>query len=245
MPLRALVQQSLHQPEGEGFSCSKFGESGDGSTRAKNKSASLTGPVIYQDECLASSMTTFRDRRAPNFGQPQTSFPTDSVLLPTSVAVSTPTPSIITNVNNNPPSASPSLILAFLAVGLFTSAMMVAFGCRRANMGRRHRPVARQPFESSCQESGERPKLWDLWAVSGTSGSGRGWKDIMVRSFFSSQPPLFLVLTPPPPPFFFFCDSHCLRARLSGTVLWGLQVRVRVVLACSGQRAGHRYSSVI
>ncbi|KAJ7640714.1 hypothetical protein DFH06DRAFT_620405 [Mycena polygramma] len=56
-------------------------------------------------------------------------------------------------------SASPPLILAFLAVGMFAISMVVFFGWRRMTAGRR---VWTTP--SVVVSVGEIPKLWDVWS---------------------------------------------------------------------------------
>jgi hypothetical protein len=80
------------------------------------------------------------------------------------------------------PTASPPLVLAFLAVGLFTAALITVFGCRRVTLGQRwaanHRAIQVVGIESKVED---RPRLWDLGAVPVTIGPDRGWKDIMVR----------------------------------------------------------------
>ncbi|KAF8893219.1 hypothetical protein CPB84DRAFT_1783459 [Gymnopilus junonius] len=61
---------------------------------------------------------------------------------------------------------SPPLILAFLAVGLFSAAMIIVFGWRRIQFARALIPGG-LPFvedeNSSTRMPLVRPKLWDLW----------------------------------------------------------------------------------
>ncbi|KAJ7255854.1 hypothetical protein B0H12DRAFT_525306 [Mycena haematopus] len=56
-------------------------------------------------------------------------------------------------------SASPPLIIAFLAVGLFAISMVVFFGWRRMNAGRTTWAVT-----ADNALIGETPKLWDVWS---------------------------------------------------------------------------------
>ncbi|KAJ7717028.1 hypothetical protein B0H16DRAFT_1740869 [Mycena metata] len=69
-------------------------------------------------------------------------------------------------------SASPPLILAFLAVGVFGIAMVVFCVWRRMAIGRRHweAPESRSP--------GEPPKLWDVWSPPQDSGITAEWHNI-------------------------------------------------------------------
>ncbi len=95
------------------------------------------------------------------------------------------------------PAGSPPLILAFLAIGLFTGAMVVVFGWRRV-FGRSltfgnlpTNAVARKPtFMPSAK-----PKLWDMWdagvvtwrQVSGGAGYHNGeWTKMMVSAKYTS-----------------------------------------------------------
>ncbi|KAJ7148704.1 hypothetical protein C8R43DRAFT_1008482 [Mycena crocata] len=58
-------------------------------------------------------------------------------------------------------SASPPLILAFLAVGMFGIAMIVFFGWRRISNGRNSWT---DPSEVVPVIFGETPKLWEVWS---------------------------------------------------------------------------------
>ncbi|KAJ6525082.1 hypothetical protein DFH09DRAFT_1329186 [Mycena vulgaris] len=59
--------------------------------------------------------------------------------------------------------ASPPLILAFLAVGMFVISMLVFFGWRRLTAGRRR---WMDPTTTPPARFGEIPKLWDVWSPS-------------------------------------------------------------------------------
>ncbi|KDQ53278.1 hypothetical protein JAAARDRAFT_209983 [Jaapia argillacea MUCL 33604] len=73
--------------------------------------------------------------------------------------------------------ASPPLILAFLAIGLFAIATMGVVGWRRLNLGRGLiltpfgveivRPHAAMEMRQAGVELGEKPGLWDLWTLGG------------------------------------------------------------------------------
>ncbi|KAH0581312.1 hypothetical protein J132_07390 [Termitomyces sp. J132] len=68
-----------------------------------------------------------------------------------------------------PPSASPPLILAFLAIGIFALSMIGVFGWRRLQYTRVHREIPRRGGQADQIPSqtgpGPRPKLWDLWTT--------------------------------------------------------------------------------
>ncbi|KAG6898892.1 hypothetical protein C0993_003123 [Termitomyces sp. T159_Od127] len=81
---------------------------------------------------------------------------------------------------NNPvkggfaPSASPPLILAFLAIGLFALSMIGVFGWRRVQSARlrglrgemhRHEWTAEERSSARTPMLGPRPKLYDLWTI--------------------------------------------------------------------------------
>ncbi|KAF5368916.1 hypothetical protein D9758_002930 [Tetrapyrgos nigripes] len=81
-----------------------------------------------------------------------------------------------TNDNANPssffsPGSSPPLILAFLAIGLFSAAMVAVFGWRRVHFGRATSPFHLDPLGRQIDQTGrrqpfslgDRPKLWDFW----------------------------------------------------------------------------------
>ncbi|KAJ6588615.1 hypothetical protein B0H19DRAFT_1057763 [Mycena capillaripes] len=79
---------------------------------------------------------------------------------PSSTAASAPS-NTPTDDNSDPGfslSASPPLILAFLAVGMFAISMVVFFGWRRMTAGRR---VWVAPEVGSVAAT---PKLWDVWS---------------------------------------------------------------------------------
>ncbi|KAF9567176.1 hypothetical protein CPC08DRAFT_703426 [Agrocybe pediades] len=98
----------------------------------------------------------------------------------------------------NPNAAgSPPLILAFLAIGLFSAAMIVVFGWRRVQLSRGWAlggfPVDGGGTTTTRNEFilAQKPKLWDVWNAedidwSETSGSGgtsrHGWRNIMPLS---------------------------------------------------------------
>jgi len=73
-----------------------------------------------------------------------------------------------TAMSTNPPpafslGASPPLILAFLAIGLFSLSMVVLVAWKRVRMSRGWRPP--EPGVISPKSPlGERPKLWDFWS---------------------------------------------------------------------------------
>lgn len=111
-----------------------------------------------------------------------TSVPSESVTGPSS----TPTQSRTSNPTLFSPGASPPLILAFLAIGLFTISMVAVFGWRRVRLGR---GAALHPFRNDETEFGEwrrgfgeKPKLWDLWTDGRAVGNEGdvGWDAIMV-----------------------------------------------------------------
>ncbi|KAK7462810.1 hypothetical protein VKT23_007390 [Stygiomarasmius scandens] len=110
-----------------------------------------------------------------------------------STTSSSPSPSP-TNTNNDgngvdnnsffTPGSSPPLILAFLAIGLFSAAMVAVFGWRRVHFGRATTPflmmdpLGRQVGGATLNgrrrpvDYGEPPKLWDLWTESPRDGIG-------------------------------------------------------------------------
>ncbi|KAJ7038025.1 hypothetical protein C8F04DRAFT_1091120 [Mycena alexandri] len=73
-------------------------------------------------------------------------------------------------------SASPPLILAFLAVGVFGIAMVVFCAWRRLAAGRRNWVA---PPDS--RSIGETPKLWDVWSPPQDSGITAEWHNIQVK----------------------------------------------------------------
>lgn len=95
------------------------------------------------------------------------------------------------------PAGSPPLILAFLAIGLFSAAMIVVFGWRRIQFGRfiigGPQP---SPFRDASKTTfvlPQKPKLWEMWnsdevtwrQVSGSSEKRTGvydgqWTNMMV-----------------------------------------------------------------
>ncbi|KAF9460034.1 hypothetical protein BDZ94DRAFT_1311893 [Collybia nuda] len=84
------------------------------------------------------------------------------------------------------PGASPPLILAFLAIGLFTISMAAVFGWRRIQLGRGVLPPLYGGDEIEFGERarrghGEKPKLWDLWTDMRVPGRERdiSWDTIM------------------------------------------------------------------
>lgn len=69
-----------------------------------------------------------------------------------------------------PPSASPPLILAFLAIGLFALSMLGIFGWRRIQFVRLRGEMHRRDWTADERSStrtglGPRPKLYDLWTI--------------------------------------------------------------------------------
>ncbi|KAG1776835.1 hypothetical protein EV702DRAFT_1045859 [Suillus placidus] len=89
-----------------------------------------------------------------------------------SQASTTPQPSSTSNSNNNSQmmsivfstKGSPTLVVAFLAIGLFTMTMAVLFGWRKMNRGRLLVQPARpaRPGKKPIV-LGEKPTLWDVW----------------------------------------------------------------------------------
>ncbi|KAJ7102806.1 hypothetical protein C8R44DRAFT_808571 [Mycena epipterygia] len=110
--------------------------------------------------------------------------------LQTEVHSSTPTPSSTASAPDPSTSsaggltASPPLILAFIAVGLFAVAMIAFFGWSRMTVGRRHwvDPDAVRPG------FGETPKLWDVWTPLGQPDAAE-WKHIQVSRVRRSETP--------------------------------------------------------
>ncbi|KAG6889135.1 hypothetical protein C0995_003495 [Termitomyces sp. Mi166 len=75
------------------------------------------------------------------------------------------------------PGASPPLILAFLAIGLFALSMMGIFGWRRIQYTRirgeipgHQREADERPLRTGL---GPRPRLWDLWTIDLKDGHKR------------------------------------------------------------------------
>ncbi|KAF8155950.1 hypothetical protein B0H34DRAFT_799037 [Crassisporium funariophilum] len=77
------------------------------------------------------------------------------------------------------PAGSPPLILAFLAIGLFSAAMIIVFGWRRIQFGRggftlgvpRHGGGGEYAMGRVLPQ---RPRLWDLW----NGGGGVSWQQL-------------------------------------------------------------------
>ncbi|THV04727.1 hypothetical protein K435DRAFT_159921 [Dendrothele bispora CBS 962.96] len=94
------------------------------------------------------------------------------------------------DINDNffTPGSSPPLILAFLAIGLFSAAMVAVFGWRRVHTGRALArygmmdPLGRHMGDGAgtgngrkkVVDYGEPPKLWDLWTGSPRDGIRSG-----------------------------------------------------------------------
>ncbi|KAH9478619.1 hypothetical protein JR316_0009076 [Psilocybe cubensis] len=100
-----------------------------------------------------------------------------------SEASSTPTPTSSSGNTTDPnaqqtgfsPAGSPPLILAFLAIGLFSAAMIVVFGWRRVQFGRAWTLGGIPPTEEIRlpRVLPKKPVLWDLWC------KGRaGWTEV-------------------------------------------------------------------
>src|ERR1700722_1734356 len=84
------------------------------------------------------------------------------------------------------PGGSPPLILAFLAIGLFTAAMIAVFGYRRIHWGRPWTSEIQVEVDRSARrrhDFGEKPKLWDVWATRGITEVERGWTNILASPF--------------------------------------------------------------
>lgn len=90
---------------------------------------------------------------------------------------------------------SPPLIIAFLAIGLFTAALIAIFGWRRVVVTRQQ--VARANAAGAGMggtpkkgvEFGAKPELWDLWTrrVDGDADNEQlNWDQIMVGAFSNS-----------------------------------------------------------
>ncbi|KAK7044481.1 hypothetical protein R3P38DRAFT_2879003, partial [Favolaschia claudopus] len=96
--------------------------------------------------------------------------------------------------------ASPPLILAFLAVGMFAISMIVFFGWRRI-------AAARTPWvpPSEAVSIGERPKIWDVWMSCEQSQeiSRAEWRNIQSQplsaTIWDHAPPVLPPDNPPPP----------------------------------------------
>ncbi|KAJ7211175.1 hypothetical protein GGX14DRAFT_623674 [Mycena pura] len=129
--------------------------------------------------------------------------------LQTEVHSTAPSPSTSPNVNgssdSNPIngfslSASPPLILAFLAVGVFGITMAIFFCWRRVNERRRARNWVR-PADAAPLET---PTLWDIWCPRERAGEEAGgapaeWRTIQPLSVtvWDNRP---MLQSPPPPP---------------------------------------------
>jgi len=113
-----------------------------------------------------------------------------------SISGATPTPSPASGSQKPDPifspGASPPLILAFLAIGLFTVSMIGVFGWRRVQYGRLTAPdptwlEINDSDAGKRRDIGPRPKLWDMWTTvaspSGTKGQAHEreteWETIM------------------------------------------------------------------
>ncbi|EGO03852.1 hypothetical protein SERLA73DRAFT_175533 [Serpula lacrymans var. lacrymans S7.3] len=101
---------------------------------------------------------------------------------------SSPTPSSSDTDGNNfqlfASNGSPPLIIAFLAIGLFTVALIAVFGWRRVNGGRGL--VVRQVRPARRRKEvvlGDKPELWELWTRRAVKGelddSGLDWDNVM------------------------------------------------------------------
>jgi hypothetical protein len=110
---------------------------------------------------------------------------------------------------NGSPAGSPPLILAFLAIGIFSAAMIAVFGWRRVHFGRDANPWAyrttfgidmRRGMRDSDSISsingvreknlGERPVMWEAWTERSNKVEGADygcWKNTMVCFFEFSQ----------------------------------------------------------
>ncbi|KAF8069108.1 hypothetical protein FPV67DRAFT_1106193 [Lyophyllum atratum] len=106
-----------------------------------------------------------------------------SISRPTPTSSSKPEPGFS-------PGASPPLILAFLAIGLFAVSMIGVFGWRRIQYSRMMAAGFQDPtwMEFSVvagrRDVGPRPKLWDMWTTVGTKGEAHHeremeWETIM------------------------------------------------------------------
>src|SRR6267154_3698765 len=104
-----------------------------------------------------------------------------------------PQPSGTNNINNNHQqgtnsifnmNTSPPLVVAFLAIGLFTVSMAALFGWRRMGRGQllvhRVRPLPRPGKKPIVL--GEKPALWDLWTRREEGATiDTKWENITVR----------------------------------------------------------------
>ncbi|KAF8962572.1 hypothetical protein BDZ97DRAFT_1920386 [Flammula alnicola] len=87
------------------------------------------------------------------------------------------------------PAGSPPLILAFLAIGLFSAAMIIVFGWRRIQLGRAFTvggiPINHAASTNRTNILPNKPKLWEPWyadevtwsQVSGNTEKGAGYYD--------------------------------------------------------------------
>ncbi|KXN87779.1 hypothetical protein AN958_08163 [Leucoagaricus sp. SymC.cos] len=141
---------------------------------------------------------------------------TTSFLQPTDSSNGNP------NGPNTSPTGSPPLILAFLAIGIFSAAMIAVFGWRRVQLGRsdnlwryggsigsdarratRDSDSAGSADRTTGEKLGKRPVMWEAWADRSCKVGGGdygGWETTTVRcsspnSLSPEPPPVFL---PPP-----------------------------------------------
>ncbi|KAJ6525858.1 hypothetical protein B0H10DRAFT_2156901 [Mycena sp. CBHHK59/15] len=112
----------------------------------------------------------------------QTETHSTTTSTPSSTSASAPEPTTTTDSGGSfSLSASPPLILAFLAVGMFGVAMIGIFGWRRLTGGR---TVLWTPPEDVAQPRpgfGETPKLWDVWSPPGLlrEADAPEWRNIL------------------------------------------------------------------
>ncbi|KAF8888566.1 hypothetical protein BD779DRAFT_1672241 [Infundibulicybe gibba] len=119
-----------------------------------------------------------------------------------------------TSVSKNPandggfftPGGSPPLILAFLAVGLFSAAMIAVFGWRRIQFGHRWQNGRQLALAGSRGELPEKPELWDLTTATPAKSSDEvRWHNILPLAALTSDtdPP-----NPDPPTHSRYAEPH-------------------------------------
>ncbi|KAJ7185401.1 hypothetical protein C8R46DRAFT_378490 [Mycena filopes] len=119
----------------------------------------------------------------------QTEVPTSTTSSSTTgTAVPSPTPTD-TDGGGFSLSASPPLILAFLAVGVFGIAMVVFCGWRRIAANRNRTWVTTRDSVSVAPPT---PKLWDVWSPPQDGGVAAEWHNIQPLSAttWDDRPPL-------------------------------------------------------
>ncbi|KIJ61577.1 hypothetical protein HYDPIDRAFT_31183 [Hydnomerulius pinastri MD-312] len=131
-----------------------------------------------------------------------------NLLTPTSTLQSSPS-STPTDDGSDPngmdiftSNGSPPLIVAFLAIGLFTVAMVAVFGWRRMSQSRGLviRPVGPDRNSKKFLVLGEKPLLRDVWTrtASGTEADETRWENLMPFAAVLTYPPVAPAVSAPP-----------------------------------------------